>query len=183
MRRLLRHLLLLALGAVMAAGTMGALARRASAAALAPGTIAFAQANYTVHENQGYATITIHRSDASVEAWIRYGVRQASATNRVDFDAVPNSLAHFLPGQADYSFSVHIYDRGMNTPGSTVHATAYLFAHWSRWFRIRAYVPRGALDYQDLVLLERVAELDDAYQRGAQPTRDRPRRTWLRRTG
>ena len=113
----------------MAAGAMGALAHRATAtaAASAPGTIAFSQADYTVHENQGYATITIHRSDASAEAWIGYGVRQANATNKVDFDVVPNSQAHFLPGQANYSVSVHIYDRGMNTPGSTVHATAYLF--------------------------------------------------------
>lgn len=111
----------------MAAGAIGALAHRATAAASAPGTIAFSQADYTVHENQGYATITIHRSDASAEAWIGYGVRQANATNRVDFDVVPNSQAHFLPGQANYSVSVHIYDRGMNTPGSTVHATAYLF--------------------------------------------------------
>ena len=99
----------------------------ANAAVSAPGTIAFTQANYDVHENQGYATLTIHRTDTSVEAWIRYGVRQASATNGVDFDVVPNSLAHFVPGQADYSFRVHIYDRGMNVPGSAVHATAYLF--------------------------------------------------------
>jgi hypothetical protein len=97
------------------------------AAVSAPGTVAFTQANYNVHENQGYATLTIHRSDTSVEGWIRYGVRQASATNGVDFDVVPNSLAHFLPGQADHSFCVHIYDRGMNVPGSAVHATAYLF--------------------------------------------------------
>jgi hypothetical protein len=57
------------------------LPHRANAAVSAPGTIGFTQANYDVHENQGYATLTIHRTDTSVEAWIRYGVRQASATN------------------------------------------------------------------------------------------------------
>jgi endoglucanase len=121
-----RMLLCAAAGALMTAGAFAALAHRAIAAS-APGTIAFSQTNYDVHENQGYATIDIHRSDTSVEAWIRYGVRQNNATNKVDFDAVSNSLAHFLAGQADYVFRVHIYDRGMNAPGSTVHATAYLF--------------------------------------------------------
>jgi endoglucanase len=115
------------IAAMTAAMALVLLPHRAKAAASVNGTIAFTQANYSVHENQGYATLTIHRSDTSVEAWIRYGVRQANATNGVDFDVVPNSLAHFLPGQADYSFHVHIYDRGMNAPGSTVHATAYLF--------------------------------------------------------
>jgi SAM-dependent methyltransferase len=52
--------------------------------------------------------------------------------------------------------------------GSTYHATWYVFAHWSRWLRIRAYVPRGALDFQDMVLLERRPEGDDSdpYVRG-----------------
>jgi hypothetical protein len=38
---------------------------------------------------------------------------------------------------------------------TTFHATWYVFAHWSRWFTIRAYIPRGALDHQDVVVLER----------------------------
>jgi SAM-dependent methyltransferase len=45
--------------------------------------------------------------------------------------------------------------------GSSYHSTWYVFAHWSRWFRIRAYVPRGALDFQDMVLLERRSEHED----------------------
>lgn len=38
---------------------------------------------------------------------------------------------------------------------TTLHAPWYVFAHWSRWFTIRAYLPRGALDHQDVVVLER----------------------------
>lgn len=40
---------------------------------------------------------------------------------------------------------------------TTFHAPGYVFAHWSDFFGIRAYVPRGALDYQDFVVLERSA--------------------------
>ncbi|MBV9402900.1 MAG: class I SAM-dependent methyltransferase [Candidatus Eremiobacteraeota bacterium] len=38
------------------------------------------------------------------------------------------------------------------------HAPWYIFSHWSRWFRIRGYVPRGSLEYQDFVLLERLPD-------------------------
>jgi SAM-dependent methyltransferase len=35
------------------------------------------------------------------------------------------------------------------------HAPSYVFEHWSRLMDIRAYVPRGALNFQDLILLQR----------------------------
>jgi SAM-dependent methyltransferase len=37
------------------------------------------------------------------------------------------------------------------------HAPWYVFEHWGRWFAVRAYVPGGALSYQDHILLERTA--------------------------
>lgn len=37
------------------------------------------------------------------------------------------------------------------------HTPAYVFDHWARWFEVRAYVVRGALDFQDIVVLERPA--------------------------
>jgi len=40
---------------------------------------------------------------------------------------------------------------------TTFHAPWYVFEHWSRWFEIAAYVPRGDLDHQDLILLRRRA--------------------------
>jgi SAM-dependent methyltransferase len=38
---------------------------------------------------------------------------------------------------------------------TTFHAPWYVFRHWGATFRIRAYVPRGSLGYQDFVVLER----------------------------
>ena len=43
---------------------------------------------------------------------------------------------------------------------TSFHAPWYIFEHWSRWFRIRGYIPRGSLGYQDFVLLERLADDD-----------------------
>ncbi len=90
-----------------------------------PGEVSFTQSSYVAHENQGYVTLTIHRTNAIPTEYIRYGVRQATALNHKDFDVIPNSLATFLPGQHDYSFRVHLYDLGVNGP--SVHATAYLY--------------------------------------------------------
>ena len=41
---------------------------------------------------------------------------------------------------------------------TTFHAPWYVFAHWGRFFHIKAFVPRGSLGHQDLVLLERPAD-------------------------
>jgi SAM-dependent methyltransferase len=41
---------------------------------------------------------------------------------------------------------------------TTFHAPWYVFDHWSRWFTIKAYVPRGSLNHQDLIMLERPAD-------------------------
>lgn len=42
--------------------------------------------------------------------------------------------------------------------GGAYHSTSYVFSHWSRWFRIKAYLPQGALNFQDIVVLERVRD-------------------------
>lgn len=42
--------------------------------------------------------------------------------------------------------------------GGTYHTTQYVFSRWTRWFRIKAYLPQGALNFQDIVVLERVAD-------------------------
>ena len=39
----------------------------------------------------------------------------------------------------------------------TFHARWYVFEHWRRWFEIRAYLPGGALEVQDHILLQRRA--------------------------
>jgi hypothetical protein len=37
---------------------------------------------------------------------------------------------------------------------TTFHAPWYVFSHWGRELRIRAFIPRRSLEYQDYVLLE-----------------------------
>jgi endoglucanase len=122
MRRLV--FIIAALASIIALGAGSALAASVPRYSL-PGTISFSQSTYYAHENQGYLDITIKRTNASGIAWVRYGVRQATALNGQDFDVIPNSLATFLPGQYTYTIKVHIYDRGMNAP--PVRAVAYLF--------------------------------------------------------
>jgi len=36
---------------------------------------------------------------------------------------------------------------------SAFHSVRYIFDHWSKFLRVRQYIPRGALDYQDMVVL------------------------------
>lgn len=38
---------------------------------------------------------------------------------------------------------------------STFHTPWYVFAHWGRFFEIKAYVVRGSIDLQDFVLMKR----------------------------
>lgn len=44
---------------------------------------------------------------------------------------------------------------------TSFHRPWYVFDHWSRYFRIKAYVPEGCGDFQDFVLLERRSEGDE----------------------
>jgi SAM-dependent methyltransferase len=41
---------------------------------------------------------------------------------------------------------------------SSFHAPWYVLSHWAQYFRVRAYLPRADLDFQDIVVLEHVAE-------------------------
>ena len=73
---------------------------------------------------------------------------------------------------------------------TTFHAPWYVIEHWSRFFDVRAYIPRGSLGFQDFVVLERRAGDDapaTAARRSAATTpryfadtpRGRPRRPLL----
>ena len=112
----------------IASTLVGLAVPHAALGAGASGVVRFDQAAYVAHENQGYLTISIRRTDPIGDEWVRYGVRNKSAEDGVDFDAVPNSLAHFAPGQRTYSFRLHVYDRGMNAP--PVQVMSYLFGSW-----------------------------------------------------
>ena len=38
---------------------------------------------------------------------------------------------------------------------STFHTPAYIFEHWTKFFDILSYIPRGSLSHQDMILLRR----------------------------
>jgi len=42
------------------------------------------------------------------------------------------------------------------------HDVTYVFDHWGRRFDIRCYIPRGSLDYQDMIVLQRRTTADTA---------------------
>ncbi|HYZ79750.1 MAG TPA: glycoside hydrolase family 6 protein [Solirubrobacteraceae bacterium] len=94
-----------------------------------PGSVELDQPAYTAHENQGSLTITIQRTgDLSGEEHVGYGVKRQDAQPGIDFDLVENHYITMAPGQATYTFSVHIIDQGMNA--TPVHALAYLYGSW-----------------------------------------------------
>jgi SAM-dependent methyltransferase len=41
---------------------------------------------------------------------------------------------------------------------STFHDVGYVFNHWSKFLDLRSYIPRGSLDYQDMVVLQKPAD-------------------------
>jgi hypothetical protein len=40
---------------------------------------------------------------------------------------------------------------------TTFHDVGYVFDHWTRFMDLRSYIPRGALDYQDMIVLQKPA--------------------------
>jgi endoglucanase len=89
------------------------------------GTITFSQPAYTANENAGEVWLTITRTSTAGVEIIWYGVHQHSAQSPWDFQAVDNTEATMVPGQASCQFPVAITDNGMNGP--SVDAVAYLY--------------------------------------------------------
>lgn len=52
---------------------------------------------------------------------------------------------------------------------TTFHTPEYIEDHWGRYFRIRGHLPRGSLDFQDFVVLERSPLSHTASLKRAQP--------------
>lgn len=126
MSRLLKPVLVLA---TLALALVPAAASQAATPHDAGGTVSLDQSAYTAHENQGYLQITIHRTgDLNQVENVGYGVKQQDGQDGVDFDAVPNTYIHMLPGQSTYTFQVKIIDQGMNA--TPVHALAYLYGSY-----------------------------------------------------
>jgi endoglucanase len=105
-----------------------ALTPAAASAAPFPGTVSLDQGAFVAHENQGELQITIVRSNPQGEENVGYGVHSQDAVRGQDFDVVENHNIHMASGQRTYTFSVRIYDNGMNAP--PIHALAYLYGAW-----------------------------------------------------
>jgi endoglucanase len=121
MRRTLRLLPVVCASALLAAVALP------QVAAASDDSITLDQSQYFAHENQGDLTITIRRSNPAGQESLGYGVHKQDAQDGIDFDSVPNTWITLAPGQATYSFTVHIRDLGMNAP--PVHALAYLYGN------------------------------------------------------
>jgi SAM-dependent methyltransferase len=104
----------------------------------------------------GHVVLTVHGDHAFSQFEDAHGGGGDAADRRRRFDSTG---IVFMADESWQRFFPAWY-------GATYHATWYVFAHWSRWLRIRTYIPRGALDFQDMILLERrPANEDDPYQR------------------
>jgi SAM-dependent methyltransferase len=83
-------------------------------------------------------------------------------------NAMLNCGAHAFAERETYSGQGFLFmqDKGWQEKGfpawygGAYHTTTYVFSHWSRWFRIKAYLPQGALGFQDIVVLERSGDGD-----------------------
>ena len=60
---------------------------------------------------------------------------------------------------------------------ATYHAPWYVFRHWSHYFRIHSHRVRGSLDFQDLVVMEREASLQQPGHRADPPAVSRAKET------
>ena len=106
---------------------------RVAADASSDGTVSLSQSAYTANENQGEFTVTIVRTGSAAaidsDEYVRYGVHRLDAEPGIDFRTVPNTVAHFVPGQTTYTFEVPIIDRGIAL-APPVEADIYIFGSW-----------------------------------------------------
>jgi endoglucanase len=128
--RLVRHPVRVLIALVVTLSVLLAAGPGAAGAKRYPGTISFDQPAYVAHENQGQLQITIVRSNPQGTENVGFGVHRQDAVPGLDFDTVPNTYIHMADGQRIYTFTVHIYDNGMNAP--PVHAMAYLYGAFAQ---------------------------------------------------
>jgi hypothetical protein len=76
---------------------------------LAPLTVAFSMASYTVSQSAGTATITVVRSSDNTTASVSYTTSDGTAKAGVDYITSSGTLT-FSPGQAQETFTVSIID-------------------------------------------------------------------------
>jgi endoglucanase len=119
MHRLGRVLLLAGVALVVAC-----VPASAGAARFRPGGFRLQSSRLFVHENAGWAVVTILRGNVRPEAQIRYVTIGMLAGAHVDF--VPlKAMIDFLPGQASASFRIRIIDHGAQTLPKTIRVALF----------------------------------------------------------
>jgi endoglucanase len=97
---------------LIAASVAGLLAAATAQARTDPRGFRFSSAVYVAHESDGYANITITRTNVVPEAQIRYMTLWGTAVSGQDYRPVKDMI-DFQPGQASASFRVPIIDHHM----------------------------------------------------------------------
>jgi SAM-dependent methyltransferase len=121
----------------------------------------------------GIAMLSVH----SAEQWEQAIHDIAGAGENAD-DYVAELASHGILFIKDDLYVGSVHPPYYHT---TYHTPWYVFDHWQRFFRVRAYIPRGA-DTQDLVVCERTNDpvpklplprstADEAAPHGASPPR------------
>ncbi len=80
---------------------------------------------YRVSETAGQVTVTVNRTGSRHgDEYVRYGTHRANAVDGTDYQNVGGTL-HFLPGQAQATFTIPIVAHDWRGP--SVHAAVYLY--------------------------------------------------------
>jgi endoglucanase len=94
-------------------------------AGVAQAEVSLSSTGYRVSETAGQLTVTVNRTGSlHGDEYVRYGTHRASAVDGVDYQNVGGTL-HFLPGQAQATFTIPIIARDWRGP--SVRAAVYLY--------------------------------------------------------
>ena len=94
-------------------------------AGIAQAGVSLSSTGYRVSETAGQSTVTVNRTGSlHGDEYVRYGTHRASAVDGVDYQNVGGTL-HFLPGQAQATFTIPIIARDWRGP--SVRAAVYLY--------------------------------------------------------
>ena len=114
-RRLVRFLSILLAGCACQLALTG----------VAHAEVSLSATGYRVSSTAAQVTVTVNRTGSlRGDEYVRYGTHRANAVDGIDYQNVGGTL-HFLPGQAQATFTIPIVARDWRGP--SVHAAVYLY--------------------------------------------------------
>lgn len=87
-------------------------------------TVQFAQPRFDAGEADGYATITVTRSQSASQATVRYGTTPGTARKGLDYDQTSGRL-EFAEGEDSLTFRVRLRDDASTEGSETVRLSLY----------------------------------------------------------